>query len=185
MHDLTSTVGIVAVAAGAVAVVALATAVVLAFRLGRVRSEQRAVLGDRRQDLVSHAASLQSQFEALHGYVEDVAGRLDQRMGITETRLDGAIAYSSLVRYDAYGEMSGRQSISIALLDAQRSGLVLTAIHHRDQARFYAKYIDQGRGELELSPEEDEAIKVALQGGPAEPAQPQQSSGGWAPTSAR
>jgi hypothetical protein len=171
VHDLTSTVGIVAIAAGAVAVVALATSVILAFRLSRVRSEQRAVLGDRRQDLVAHAASLQSQFEALHGYVEDVAARLDQRTDTAEQRLDGAIAYSSLVRYDAYGEMSGRQSMSIALLDATRSGLVLSAIHHRDQARLYAKQVHGGLGELELSPEEDEAIKLALEGGsPPQPA---------------
>jgi hypothetical protein len=164
VHDLTSTVGIVALAAGAVAVVGLATSVVLAFRLGRVRAEQRAVLGDRRTDLVAHAASLQSQFEALHGYVEDVAARLDHRMATAEQRLDGAIAYSSLVRYDAYGEMSGRQSVSIALLDSTRTGVVLSAIHHRDQARVYAKHVTAGRGELELSPEEDEAIKVALEG---------------------
>lgn len=165
MHDLTSTVGIVALAAGAVAVIGLITAIVLAFRLQRLRSEQRAVLGDRRQDLVAHAASLQSQFEALHTYVEDVAGRLDQRMGIAEQRLDGAISYSALVRYDAYGEMSGRQSVSIALLDSHRTGVVLSAIHHRDQARVYAKQVTAGRGELELSPEEDEAIRVALEGG--------------------
>jgi hypothetical protein len=182
VHDLTSTVGIVAIAAGAVAVVALGTSVFLAFRLGRVRSEQRAVLGDRRQDLVAHAASLQSQFEALHAYVEDVAARLDQRMSTAETRLDGAIAHSALIRYDAYGEMSGRQSISIALLDARRTGVVLTAIHHRDQARLYAKHVLEGRGELELSPEENEAIKVALAGGVGAPPEP---SGGRAPTTAR
>ncbi|HEY5429618.1 MAG TPA: DUF4446 family protein [Solirubrobacteraceae bacterium] len=182
MHDLTSTVGIVAIAAGAVAVVALGTSVILAFRLRRLRSEQRAVLGDRRQDLVAHAASLQSQFEALHGYVEDVAGRLDERMGTAEVRLDGAIAYSSLVRYDAYGEMSGRQSISIALLNARRTGIVLTAIHHRDQARLYAKQVQDGRGELELSPEELEAITVALAGGaPVTPHPPSAR----APTSTR
>jgi hypothetical protein len=165
VHDLTSTVGIVAIAAGAVAVVALLTSVVLAFRLSRLRSEQRAVLGDRREDLVAHAASLRSQFEALHQYVEDISGRLDQRMTTAEQRLDGAIAYTSLVRYDAYGEMSGHQSMSIALLDSSRSGVVLSAILHRDQARLYAKQIHGGRGELELSPEEDEAIKLALQGG--------------------
>jgi uncharacterized protein YlxW (UPF0749 family) len=167
VHDLTSTVGVVAIAAGAVAVVALLTTIVLAFRLRRMRSEQRAVLGDRRQDLVTHAASLQSQFEALHEYVEDVAARLNQRMGTAEHRIDGAVSYCSLVRYDAYGEMSGRQSMSIALLDSSRSGVVLTAIHHRDQARLYAKQIHDGVGEFELSPEEDEAIKVALQGGGA------------------
>ena len=163
MHDLTSTAGIVAVAAGAVATVSLIVAIVLALRLSRVRSEQRAVLGDRRRDLVSHAAALQAQFEALHAYVEDVAARLDARMRTAETRLDGAVAHTSLVRYDAYGEMSGRQSISIALLDERRTGVVLSAIHHRDQARVYAKRVDEGRGELELSPEEDEAVHAAME----------------------
>jgi hypothetical protein len=179
VHDLSSTVGIVALAAGAVAVVALITSLVLAFRLSKLRSEQRVVLGERREDLVAHAASLQRQFEALHGYVEDVAGRLDVRMGTAEQRLDGAIAYSSLVRYDAYGEMSGRQSVSLALLDSTRTGVVLSAIHHRDQARLYAKQIHAGQPELELSPEEDEAIRTALAGGGV-----QQTGGFGAPASA-
>jgi hypothetical protein len=164
MHDLQSTVGIVALAAAALAIVSLLVTAILAVRLRRVRGEQRAVLGDRREDLVSHAVALQEQFAALSGYVEDVAGRLDGRMGAAELRLDGAIAYTSLVRYDAYGEMSGRQSVSIALLDATRSGIVLSSIHHRDQARFYAKHVRDGVGELELSPEESEAVTVALGG---------------------
>ena len=50
------------------------------------------------------------------------------------------------MRYDAYGEMSGRQSTSIALLDATRSGIVLSSIHHRDQARLYAKQVRDGAG---------------------------------------
>ena len=166
MHPLTSTVGIVALAAGAVAVVALLTAIALAYRLSRVRSEQRAVLGDRREDLVTHAASLQAEFASLHDYVQDVAGRLDQRMATAEQRLDGAVSYSSLIRYDAYGEMSGRQSMSIALLDSTQSGIVLSSIHHREQARLYAKQVHMGRGELELSPEEAEAVTIALRGDP-------------------
>ena len=164
-QPLTGTVGIIAIAAAAVAVVALIVATALAIRLRRVRSDQRLVLGDHRQDLVTHAAGLQSDFEALNVYLQDVAARLDERMGVAELRLDGAIAYRSLVRYDAYGEMSGRQSTSIALLDASRSGIVLSSIHHRDQARLYAKQVYEGRGELELSPEENEAIRVALEGG--------------------
>ena len=72
MHDLTSTAGIVAIGAGAVAVVSFLFCIVLAFRLRRVRKDQRAVLGDGHQDLVAHAAALQSQFEALSDYV---AGR--------------------------------------------------------------------------------------------------------------
>lgn len=159
---LGTTTGIVAVAAGAVAVLALLLCAALALRLRRVRAEQRLVLGDRRQDLVSHAAELQDNFAALQRYVEDAAAALDARMATAESRLDGAIAHRALVRYDAYGEMSGRQSTSIALLDATGSGLVLSSIHHRDQARLYAQQIRQGRPEHDLSPEENSAIDQAL-----------------------
>jgi len=170
VQNLSSTTGIVALAAAAVALIALLLGVVLALRLRRLRSEQRLVLGERREDLVAHAARLQGEFVALSGHVQDVAGHLEERMGVAEQRLDGALAYSSLVRYDAYGEMSGRQSTSIALLDATRSGIVLSSILHRDHARLYAKRLSAGHSELELSPEEDEAVRLALSGDqPASP----------------
>jgi hypothetical protein len=164
VHQLTSTAGIIAIAAAAVAAAAVLLALALWMKLRRVQRDQRMVLGDRRKDLVAHAATLQRQFEALHDYVEDAAAHLNDRMELAERRLDGAVAYRALVRYDAYGEMSGRQSTSIALLDATRSGIVLSSIHHRDQARLYAKQVYEGRAELELSPEEDEAIRLALEG---------------------
>lgn len=166
MDELTSTTGIVALAAAAVAIAALACAVAALLQLRRLRAAQRVVLGDTEQDLVAHAASLQREFEALHAYVGDVALRLDGRLGTAEQRLDGAIAYRGLVRYDAYNEMSGRQSCSIALLDAEESGIVLSSIHHRDQARLYCKHVTRGKGEIDLSPEEQEAVRVALAGEP-------------------
>jgi hypothetical protein len=163
VHNLTSTAGIVAMAAGAVALLALLLCAVLGVKLRRLRAAQRTIMGDREQDLVAHAAALQEQFEALSGYVQDAAERLDRRMETAERRIDGAVAYRALIRYDAYGEMSGRQSTSIALLDANRSGLVLSSIHHRDHARLYAKEVREGKPEFELSPEEDEAIRRALE----------------------
>ena len=177
MHALTSTVGIVALATGAVAVVSLLVALTLAIRLHRLRADQRIVLGERREDLVAHSASLQRQFEALHEYVEDVAAGLHSRTATVEDRLQTVLTYCSLVRYDAYGEMSGRQSMSIALLDATRTGIVLSAIHHRDQARLYAKQIRAGQGEHELSPEEEEAIRVAVARGPVGAADPAPAHG--------
>jgi uncharacterized protein DUF4446 len=168
VHSITSTAGIVAIAAAAVAVVALLFCTVLSLRLRRVRDDQRVILGDNSEDLVAHAAALRQQFEALYGWVQDIATQLAARMDAAERRLDSAVAYSALIRYDAYGEMSGRQSTSIALLDARRTGLVLSSIHHRDQARLYAKRVHEGQPELELSPEEREAIRLALEGtGPA------------------
>jgi hypothetical protein len=169
VDQLSGTTGIVALVAGGIAIVALVVAVMLAFRLRTVRNAQRAVLGDLgARDLVTHAADITEQFRGLHDWVDDVAQKLHDRMDVAEHRLDGAIAFRALVRYDAYGEMSGRQSTSIALLDANRSGVVLSSIHHRDQARLYAKQVHNGQGEIELSPEEAEAVRLALSGPPTQ-----------------
>jgi hypothetical protein len=168
VNDLTTTTGIVALAAVAIALIALAAVAVLARRLGRMRADQRVLLGDHdRQDLIEHGAVLARDFAALHAYVGDLAAQLQARLASAEARLDGAVAYSGLVRYDAYNEMSGHQSTSIALLDSHRSGVVLSSIHHRDQARLYAKQVTNGHSQLELSPEECEAVRVALAGEPA------------------
>jgi hypothetical protein len=165
VNDLSDPAGLVALGAAAVALVALLLALMLAIRLRRVRAAQLAVLGPGgREDLVAHARGLHQAFDALHDRVEEVAARLEERMGGAETRLDGAIAYRALVRYDAYGELSGRQSSSLALLDAAGDGVVLSCITHRDTARLYCKSVHGGRGEHELSPEEDEAIRLALSG---------------------
>ena len=168
MDELTSTPGIVALAAAAVAVVALVVAGVALGALRRLRAAQSRVLGAAGDtDLVAHAAGLQAGFEALHARVDELARSLDGRLGTAEARLDGAFTHRGLVRYDAYNEMSGRQSTTIALLDAERSGLVLSSIHHRDQARLYVKQVVGGRSELQLSPEEEEAVRAATD--PASP----------------
>ena len=165
MDELTTTTGIAALAAGALALIALLAVIVLARRLAKLRADQRVVFGERHaRDLVAHAAELDHEFRSLHGYVEDLAAGLQSRLAVVEQRLDGAIAHHGLVRYDAYNEMSGRQSTSIALLDARGSGVVVSSIHHRDQARLYAKQVIQGQGQLALSPEEQEAVRVALAG---------------------
>jgi hypothetical protein len=130
----------------------------------RMRMAQRAVLGEQARDLVSHAAELQHAFETLQAGVQNTAARLDERMGTAEDRLDGALAYRALVRYDAYGELSGHQSTSVALLDAEHNGVVLSSIAHRESARLYCKQVVAGKGDVELSPEEAEAVRLALAG---------------------
>ena len=165
MDDLTDPAGIAALSAGAVALIALLMGLVLAFRVRRLRSAQRLVLGEHgQQDLVAHAAELHRAFAALNERVDEVASTVDERLGVAEARLDGAIAYRSLVRYDAYGELTGNQSTTIALLDAHRNGVVLSSIVRRDTARIYCKLVHDGQGELELSPEEVEAVRRALAG---------------------
>jgi hypothetical protein len=167
--SLTDTQGIVALAAAMVAVVALIGCLAALLGLRRLRAAQRVIIGeDGERDVVAHAAQLQQAFQDLREYVGDAAASLEQRLGAVEGALQGAISHSALVRYDAYNELSGRQSVSIALLDGTRSGVVLSCIHHRDQARVYAKQVHGGQSELELSPEEAEAMRLALTAPPQE-----------------
>jgi hypothetical protein len=163
MDDLTSTAGIVALAAAGVAVLALALAISLTVRVRRLRAAQKTVLGkgDER-DLVGHADLLGRELAALSDRAEASEARLDARLTTAERRLDGAIAHAAVVRYDALDEMSGRQSSSVALLDAHRNGVVLSSILQRDTARLYAKPVLDGRSELTLSPEEETAVARAL-----------------------
>src|SRR5215212_10534485 len=152
MDELTTTQGIVALAAAGVAAIALLLAIVLAVKLRRMRNSQRAVLGDGKRDLVTHAEEIQLAFTQLRDWVEESIEHFERRMGEVEGRVDGCIAYSALVRYDAYNELSGQQSSSLALLDTHRNGVVVTSIVHRDQARIYIKQMRGGEAEIELSP---------------------------------
>jgi hypothetical protein len=160
---ITGTNGVLAAAAAGAAVIALLSCAALAVAIRRLRGAQRALLGGNREgDLVAHAAGVQRAFEELQAGVHEQTAQTGARLAAVEAALRGTISHSALVRYDAYNELSGHQSVSIALLDDECSGIVLSSIHHRDQARVYAKAVVAGEGELELSPEEAAAVAAAL-----------------------
>jgi hypothetical protein len=168
VDDLNSTQGIVALAAAGVAAVALLWVTVLGIKLRRLRAAQRTILGGQETDLAAHAASLQEAFVQLRDWVEEVAAGLEGRVAATERRVDGSITHTSVVRYDAMNELSGQQSSTVALLDERRTGVVISSILHRDQARLYVKQVLEGNPEYELSPEEQQAVDEAMAGTPAD-----------------
>jgi Protein of unknown function (DUF4446) len=148
----------VAVAAGVVAVVALVVALVLWRRLTRISAAQKVVLASDHRDLLEFAVALQGRIDDLHGVVDEVATGLSR----VDRRVDGAVTNTAVVRYDAYEGTGGQQSASVALLDATRTGAVVTAIQGRDYARIYVKDLDRGRSSVALSPEEQEAVERAM-----------------------
>jgi hypothetical protein len=77
----------------------------------------------------------------------------------------GALRHLAVVRYDAFGDMGGRLSWSLALVDDRGDGVVLTSIHGRSDARSYAKNITGWAADQPLSPEEDAAVLRAKAGG--------------------
>ncbi|MGH3009916.1 MAG: DUF4446 family protein [Gaiellaceae bacterium] len=150
--------GWIAIGAAAVAVAALALAVVSFLRLARLRSTQQAVVGGGSADLVDFAVSLQGRIDGVNCSVDDLESRLAQ----VDRRVDGTVSHVAVVRYDAYENTGGHQSASVALLDASRTGVVVSAIQGRDYARIYVKELEDGRAAVSLSPEEQEAVERAM-----------------------
>ena len=148
----------VAIAACAAAVLALVVSLLLWRRLVRVQAAQSLVLGGGRQDLLDFTVSLQGRIDDLHRAVDEVATGLSR----VDRRVDGSVTNTAVVRYDAYEGTGGQQSASLALLDATRTGTVVTAIQGRDYARIYVKDLDRGRSSVALSPEEQEAVERAM-----------------------
>ncbi len=91
---------------------------------------------------------------------EDVHG-LRQEVAALRTEARDALRHLAVVRYDAFGDMGGHLSWSLALLDDGGHGVVLTSIHGRSEARTYAKNVSGWSSEQQLSPEEEEAIASA------------------------
>jgi hypothetical protein len=98
-------------------------------------------------------ASVPADVEGLRGEVQAL------RLEAAE-----ALRHLAVVRYDAFGDMGGCLSWSMALLDDAGNGVVLTSIHGRSEARTYAKNIAAWSCDQPMSPEEEEAVGYAKSG---------------------
>jgi len=146
--------------AGAVAGgLALILAVALGVRLRRMRRAYTVLQGeDGKTSFVDAVARKTQEVDALRADVASVQARLDQ----VDAGLADAISHIAVVRYDAFSDMGGRLSFSVALLDDQGDGLVLTSINGRSETRTYAKGVKAGTSEASLSPEEEQVVGWAM-----------------------
>jgi Protein of unknown function (DUF4446) len=87
----------------------------------------------------------------------DVAAELD----LLRAAVQSSLRHLAVVRYDAFGDMGGHLSWSMALLDDAGDGVVVTSIHGRSDSRTYAKNVSSWTANQQLSPEEEEAISFA------------------------
>jgi hypothetical protein len=154
----------VAVLALVLAYVALVAAYAALRTLAKLRRATRVLARGARSE--GNSASLleatqlnAERIEVLTEQLEQLRGSVDaDRGGVAP----GALRNVALVRYDAFSEMSGRMSFSVALLDEKGDGITLSAITGTGETRVYAKGVADGKGEHELSPEETQAVHAAL-----------------------
>lgn len=128
-------------------------------RLRRMRKAYTVLQGaDGPDSFVEIVARKTAQVDGLR---QDVAA-VHQRLDVVQSDLADAISHVAVVRYDAFNDMGGRLSFSVALLDDEGDGLVLTSINGRTETRTYAKGVKGGASEASLSPEEDQVIGWAM-----------------------
>lgn len=114
----------------------------------------------------SDPAALEEQAGAIRGLeasVEQLTGadvRLREHLATTVQRV-------GLVRYDAFEDMGGHLSFSLALLDGAGDGVVVSAINGRQDTRVYAKPVRGADSRHNLSDEEADAIRQAMESSPA------------------
>ena len=133
-----------------------------AARAGREVSELRRRLAvlDRLgggRDLLGALADASADLRALRA---DTGDALDELARARQESAD-AIRHLAVVRYDAPGALAPHQSFSLALLDAEGDGVVLSGVTGADGSRTYAKIVSRGHGDLALGPEEREAVQLA------------------------
>ncbi|MHB0914413.1 MAG: DUF4446 family protein [Thermoleophilia bacterium] len=148
----------VVVAMAAVVIASLLLAALTYMKLRRLRQGQRLVLGEGEpRDLIAHAQAVQHRVDELMAQIAVI----EERVTFAGRRLDDCLTFRSVVRYDAYRDLSGMQSTSVALLDTRFSGIVISSIQGRDHARIYVREIFNGESKEKLAPEEIQVLNEA------------------------
>jgi hypothetical protein len=124
---------------------------------GRYRELLRAPAGTDLSELVTAALAQSRQAELRTEELDRKACQLDQELGPCLQRL-------GITRFDAYESVGGEMSFSIALLDREGTGVLLTSLYGREDSRIYAKALVKGVAQGPLSDDERRAVAAALQG---------------------
>lgn len=130
----------------------------LSAQLNRVRAKIEVVPKDA--DVLGLLRRIDNDLARLDRVMSD----LEPRLATVEERLPRAISHTGVVSYDAFGDITGNLSRSIALLDQQANGVVISLLVGRSETRFFTKQVRDGVGAEPLSPEEDDAVARALAG---------------------
>lgn len=115
----------------------------------------------RGKDAESLEDTMLGFFEKIEA-LEDAEDKMHRDIRAIKENLKITYQKSALVKYDAFREMSGALSYSLALLDKDNNGVLITSMYSREGCYTYAKDIKNGVCELNLSEEEEEALKQAV-----------------------
>lgn len=135
--------------------------IILNFKLASISQKYKQLMtgvdGKNLEDLLTYYSSRVKDSEIKIQELQHLIQQLEE-----ESKLAVKKVYTK--RYDAFGEMGGDLSFSLALLNDHNSGLIITSIFGRDENRIYLKPVESGKSKYTLSPEEKDILSKAIQG---------------------
>ena len=142
---------------------AIAGAILVGMMLRTYRQNQRVIMGSRGTvDIAEHMAIVDDKLTNLRLAVEDLTLTARDH-GV---HIDGTLSHVGIVRFDAYHDLGGRQSTAVAFLNSHSDGVIITTVVSREFARMYVKLVKNGQGDIDLAPEETEAVEQARRAAP-------------------
>jgi hypothetical protein len=139
---------------------------VLSRRVRRANDAYRSLVSD------NQGGSLQQLLDGHLGKVIEVGAKMEELERLyaqLEVRSRGSLQHVGVVRFNPFEDTGSDQSFAIALLDDRRDGIVLSSLHGRGQTRMFAKPVEGGESKHQLSDEEAQAIRIAVEGSPPAP----------------
>ncbi|UQZ34185.1 DUF4446 domain-containing protein [Paenibacillus sp. PK3_47] len=150
----------VIMAFAAVIVVMAIIQITQAVKLRKMRRRYEAMMaGSGVEDLESLLIDLKTQSDMLEEGQREHQALLEAAQG----KIRGMKSKVAVKRYNAFGERGNDLSFSLAIVDDNRNGIVLTSLHNRENSYIYSKPVEGGESQYPLSPEEKEVIAQALQ----------------------
>lgn len=109
--------------------------------------------------------SLEESINSVHEenkYLKSCADRNKKDIRILYKKAERAFCKIGLVKYDAFQQLGGQLSFSLALLDEHNDGFIINSVHSTEGCYSYTKEIKGGESKLALGKEEEKALSIAL-----------------------
>lgn len=143
----------------AIQLIMLVLVVVISVKFIKIRKQQRRLLrGITRDSLEQLLQKNTESLQTTERQLDEAAIQLDE----LKHRLTTLKGHVGVVRYNALAEQGSELSFSLALLDEEQNGVVISSLYGREQSYSYAKPLNKGKSDYSLSNEEKAAIAQAM-----------------------
>lgn len=155
---VSSNLGLVVLLLGILLVITTAVAVTAFLHASATRKKFRSLLSGVRGETLEQLLSDHMKERAEHC---EQLNAIADRVRVLESKMETSKRYLGVVRYNAFEDVGGDQSFSLAFYDERGHGAIITSVVGRTNARVYCKEIEAGQAKKDLSAEEQAALEAA------------------------